>query len=215
MGSGRWMRSGFIYLLVIIAVIAIFYILIPRGTGGEKPLSAVIGDAAAEPPRIRLIEVSGEKLNVTTTGGEEYTSRIGQNADIEELLQGEGVFLKDTSIEIIHKGSGGFGSFFRVLISFLPLIFFGALILFMMRQAQGSNNQTMSFGRSRARLFVVNKPNVTFGDVAGVEEAKYELEEIVEFLKYPERFLSLGPAYPREYCWSALRAPARHSWPGP
>ena len=67
----------------------------------------------------------------------------------------------------------------------------------MMRQTQGTNNQAMSFGKSRARLFTANRPSVTFSDVAGVEEAKEELVEVVEFLKYPEKFAALGARIPR------------------
>ena len=84
-----------------------------------------------------------------------------------------------------------------VLTGLLPLLIIGGFIYFMMRQAQGTNNQAMSFGKSRARMFLGNKQVVTFNDVAGVDEAKTELQEVVEFLKFPEKFNTLGARIPR------------------
>src|SRR5439155_10302539 len=84
-----------------------------------------------------------------------------------------------------------------LLTALLPVILIGAIFFFMMRQAQGTNNQALSFGKSRARMFLGNKTVVTFMDVAGVDEAKTELQEVVEFLKYPEKFNSLGARIPR------------------
>jgi cell division protease FtsH len=89
-------------------------------------------------------------------------------------------------------------SWFGLLLTgLLPLLVIGGFIFFMMRQAQGTNNQALSFGKSRARMFLGNKTVVTFNDVAGVDEAKTELQEVVEFLKYPEKFNSLGARIPR------------------
>jgi len=84
-----------------------------------------------------------------------------------------------------------------IVLSLLPVLLIGGFFFYMMRQAQGTNNQALSFGKSRARMFIGNKPTVTFDDVAGVEEAKQELTEVVEFLKYPEKFSSLGARIPR------------------
>ena len=191
------MRNSFIYLLIVVAIIAIFFTLFsdPLGGSREVPISEVIRMAGSG--ELESIEVNGDRLNVVSTNGENLTSRKEEGSSIVELLESANIDPLVSRTNVTVKGSSGLSNLFGLLLNFLPLIIFGAILLFMVRQAQGNTNQTFSFGRSKARMTMGNSPTVTFEDVAGVEEAKQELQEVVEFLKFPERFLALGAKIPK------------------
>ncbi len=194
----RWVGNAFIYLIIFVAVIAIFFTLFSSGDSAERIGLTTILDMANN-EEIEKIVVDGDRLIVTPrqNPNQLLMTEKEPGTSVFEILQTANINPTEKSIQIEVKRSGSFGSIFGVLIQFLPLLFFGAILLFMMRQAQGSNNQTLGFGRSRARMFSGNRPTVTFSDVAGIEESKTELQEVVEFLKYPERFLSLGAHIPK------------------
>jgi len=193
----RSMRSIFIYLLIVVAVVAIFFTVFsePFSDSTEVPISKVI--TMATEGRLKSIEVQGDTLEAFTVDDKRITSRKEMGSSIIEQLEAAGVNKGSGYVDVSVKGNGGFGNLVGILLNFLPIIFFGAVLLFMMRQAQGSSSQTFSFGKSKARLFNTDSPEVSFADVQGVDEAKEELQEVVEFLKTPERFLALGAKIPK------------------
>ncbi|HCR41859.1 TPA: cell division protein FtsH [Patescibacteria group bacterium] len=156
----------------------------------EIPLSQVVEDASAG--RIEKITVKGDNLSIIDRNGTEYRSRKEPNTSLFDAginPQKVTVEVKDVSTSELWLG---------LLSSLIPFLLIVGFLWFMLRQAQGANNQALSFGRSRARLVPLQGKNrITFKDVAGAYEAKQELMEEVEFLKYPSKFLSMGARIPK------------------
>jgi len=185
-----WKLNSLIYIAILIVAIAVFSSLFSRSQEpAEIPLSEAI--VMSQENKIEKILVEDDTLLITTTEGVELKTFKENNASIYDI---EGLSLEGIVVEV--EGSSGF-NWGGLMINFLPLLLFGGLLFFLFRSARGANSQALSFGRSRARLFPANTPTVTFDDVAGVDEAKQELHEVVDFLKSREKFQSLGARIPR------------------
>jgi len=182
--------NSLIFIIILFAGLALISFLLARP---HKPAEIGLDKAIAMSQNNEIMElvIDKDELLITTTEGTELKAFIGNLnfVDLQELG------LNLDKVDYGFKPSGfDWGGF---LISFIPLLLLGALLLFLFSRARGANSQALSFGRSRARLFPPDKPTVTFDDVAGVDEAKQELHEVVDFLKSREKFQSLGARIPK------------------
>jgi len=180
---------------VVVLIIASFFVSF-RGesvTNEEIPLSQVINDI--KQGKIKEVEVVDNQLNLTYEEEKIMTSRKEPGISLTEILQQEGI--EPEKVEIKIKDTSLSKAWVEILATLLPLGLMVVFFFFIFRQARGAQDSIFSFGRSRAKLFAKGRQTFTFNDVAGVEEAKSELEEVVDFLKHPGKYRRLGARTPK------------------
>jgi len=198
----RAFRNGAVMLLLLLGTVVLLgSVLLTPTPAATKGYSEFLGQVKAG--EVASVVQQDQTLVVTLakTPPESYEVQVPtQLTDVYgDIVAAATAGGRDAaSIAFSAKPADSSGQIIGLLIStLLPVFLIGGLFIFMMRSAQGQNNQAMSFGKSKAKMFIANKTPVTFADVAGVEEAKVELAEVVEFLKFPERFEALGAKIPK------------------
>lgn len=183
-----------LFWVVMIAIVAAgFAVGSPQNNLKEVPFSSVI--ERANSGKIEAIEVKGDELKITPKGKKEPTEKSRKDPSSSIYEQG---LNRDSGVKVTNPEPSQTGNALWTLASILlPVLLIGGLFIFMMRQAQGQNNQAMGFGKSKAKLYGLDKEKVVFADIAGNDSAKQDLEEVVDFLKHPKKYKILGAKIPK------------------
>ncbi len=196
--AAKW----FIYLLVALAILAIMWSYNATSTpAAEISINQLAQDIKDNKVEEITVASDGRKITITYTDPNKAPAltQISGNSSLEEQLAAYGVTLSSSEKQpdIIYKAPSQWENWFNIAILLLPAILIIGFFYFMFRQTQGGGNQALSFGKSKARMFTGDQPTVTFEDVAGCDEAKEELREVVEFLQEPEKFVTFGARIPK------------------
>ena len=196
-------QSFVVTFLLIVAAVAMIVMAFQKDSTSTESLT--INEVAQDIKAgkvARVVIKDDDNLSVIYTNGDEngVESYKEANSTLVEQLLALGVTpeqLAPDSVMIEVKPPSQWTGIVSGALYILPVLFMAGVLWFIFRQAQGSNNAAMSFGKSRARMFSGEHPTVTFQDVAGIEESKQELAEVVEFLKEPQKFIQLGARIPK------------------
>jgi cell division protease FtsH len=184
-------NAGFAAILVLLTLV-IFASSSQSKRNDSIPLTKAI--ANANDGQYSKFEVNGNEIKITKMGDKVAT--VKTYTDPNSSLKDVG--LKSDKVQVSYDPqTNGTPTWLGIIETIGPVIIIAAVLFFMLRSAQGQGNQAMSFGKSRARLYGNEKDKVTFAEIAGSDEAKQDLEEVVEFLKFPKKFVNLGARIPK------------------
>jgi cell division protease FtsH len=191
----NWARLGLFWAIIVVAVLTLFALIAPRDSFKDQSIAQVID--MANKGQVTRIEGSGNDLKVTLKGQDHPTVHSYIQGGVstlikENVLDNQG---KETLVDTPPSQTGE--TLWNLAIIIVPVVLIAGFFMFMMRQAQGQNNQALGFGKSKARLYGLDKERVVFEDIAGNDNAKEDLEEVVDFLKHPKKYIDVGAKIPK------------------
>jgi cell division protease FtsH len=187
---GKHLKSIIVVLGIFLLVIVIVdRLILPQNPSKTLAYSAFY-DRVVE-NQVKDVKLSGSEISGTESNGDKFTTTAPSGTDPSLIPT-----LRAHRVTFSAEASNT-SPFLGFAVQLIPFIAIALVLVFILRQAQSGGSQALSFGRSRAKLLSENRPKVTFADVAGIEEAKEELGEVVEFLKYPKKFQALGARIPK------------------